>query len=302
MALGLRHISNKFVNITGLVGSRKSIANAEKISIQFSQCDQYSTLINTKVYCNEKKNGTSRPSITDNRETLYDEVTKENVCNITSSMANIGKNYQSFCNASLAKENSDKFSEDSRSSHSNKPSPEKLNHVYNILGETLPKIFIQPLDYSIYHPDVVFEDHIRNIRTEGLYSYVKQVALLRTVGHLRFAYVKFEILKITQHPEDSTVKVRWRIRGVSGLRVMLLFWKFRLWNFRQMVDDKSENWYDGFSTFYVNSEGQIVKHVADKMMPDSDSVTEPSKLGVEAAKLALLMGVIPRFSELTSLV
>lgn len=74
----------------------------------------------------------------------------------------------------------------------------------------------------------------------GLYSYIKQVALLRTVGHLRFAYVKFEILKITQHPEDSTVKVRWRIRGVSGLRVMLMFWKFRLWNFRQMVDDKSE--------------------------------------------------------------
>lgn len=56
----------------------------------------------------------------------------------------------------------------------------------------------------------------------GLYHYVKQIALLRTVGHLKFAYVKFEILKITMHPEDDTVKIRWRIRGISGLKVSLV--------------------------------------------------------------------------------
>lgn len=50
---------------------------------------------------------------------------------------------------------------------------------------------------------------------------MKQVALLRTVGHLKFAYVKFEILKITSHPEDGTIKIRWRIRGISGLRVKI---------------------------------------------------------------------------------
>ncbi|KAJ8931491.1 hypothetical protein NQ314_015562 [Rhamnusium bicolor] len=157
------------------------------------------------------------------------------------------------------------FTEDSKKTHSNKPSPEKLTHVYNVLGETLPTLFIQPLDYTIYHPDVIFEDHIRNIKTVGLYSYVKQVALLRTIGHLKFAYVKFEILKITQHPEDSTVKIRWRIRGISALRVMLTFWKYKLWNYKEIFDNQTESWYDGFSTFYVNSDGQVVKHVADKV-------------------------------------
>lgn len=53
----------------------------------------------------------------------------------------------------------------------------------------------------------------------GVYSYVKQVALLRTVGHLKYAYVKFEVIKITMHPEESTIKIRWRIRGISGLKV-----------------------------------------------------------------------------------
>lgn len=56
----------------------------------------------------------------------------------------------------------------------------------------------------------------------GLFHYVKQMALLRTIGHLKFAYVKFDILKITSHPEDGTVKVRWRIRGISGIKVILM--------------------------------------------------------------------------------
>ncbi|KAJ4446915.1 hypothetical protein ANN_13616 [Periplaneta americana] len=88
---------------------------------------------------------------------------------------------------------------------------------------TLPNLFIQPLDYTIYHQDLVFENNIRGTRTVGLYHYVKQVALLRTVGHLKFAYVKFEILKITMHPEDDTVRIRWRIRGISVILPVVLY-------------------------------------------------------------------------------
>lgn len=69
----------------------------------------------------------------------------------------------------------------------------------------------------------------------GLYNYVKQVALLRCVGHLKFAYVRFEILKITQHPEDGTIKVRWRISGISGLKVLLQFWRYKLWQWKEIL-------------------------------------------------------------------
>ncbi|XP_071438623.1 uncharacterized protein, partial [Hetaerina americana] len=99
-----------------------------------------------------------------------------------------------------------------------KPSNEHLQRVFSVLSDTLPKLFLQPMDYTIYSQDIVFENNLRGTRTVGLLNYIKQVALLRTVGHLRFAYVKFEILKITMHPEDSSVKVRWRIRGISGLK------------------------------------------------------------------------------------
>lgn len=52
-------------------------------------------------------------------------------------------------------------------------------------------------------------------------------------------------------------------------------------------------WVDGFSTFYVNSDGLIVRHIADKVMPDEDKEPNPiekvvNKLG-QVPKLALFL-------------
>lgn len=186
--------------------------------------------------------------------------------------------------------------------HFEKPPPEKLKHVYNVLVETLPTLFVKPLDYSIYHPELIWENNIRGTRKVGLYHYVKEIALLRTVGHLKFAYVKFDILKITQHPEDSTIKVRWRIRGISAFKVMFNFWKYKLWNIRDTME-KAEAWYDGFSTFYLDGDGRVYKHVADKMMPDSDEVTEGSNVSsVDAAKLMIILGIIPKVTSCSPIV
>ncbi|XP_068243757.1 uncharacterized protein [Palaemon carinicauda] len=172
-----------------------------------------------------------------------------------------------------------------------KPSMEQLSHVYNVLAETLPKLFIQPLDYKIYSQQIVFENRIRGKVTVGLIPYVKQVALLRTVGHLKFAFVKFDILKITKHPEDGTIRVRWQIRGLSGLKAMFQFWKVKLWSWKS-VKDEMESWYDGYSTFFVGGDGLVHKHVADSMMPDEEqTVIEKGPL---TAKLAVLLGLTHR--------
>lgn len=52
-------------------------------------------------------------------------------------------------------------------------------------------------------------------------------------------------------------------------------------------------WIDGFSTFYVNNDGLIVRHIADKVMPDEDKQSNPiekvvNKLG-QVPKLALFV-------------
>lgn len=168
------------------------------------------------------------------------------------------------------------------------PSAEHLLRIYNVLLETLPKLFVMPLDYSIYNPNLVFENNIRGTKTVGLYHLIKQVALLRAVGHFRFAFVKFEILKITKHIDDYTIKVRWRINGVSGLKIMIKFWKFKIWNYKEELADHQALWYDGFSTFYVGEDGLVSKLVVDKVMPDEDKVSDKSNT---RTKLALLFGI-----------
>lgn len=129
---------------------------------------------------------------------------------------------------------------DSKTNPSNdsegKPNPEQLAYVYNTLRTALPKLFVEIMDYKIYENDMIFENNIKGTRTVGLYNYMKQISVLRTIGHIRFAYVRLDILKITQNPEDSSVKVRWRIRGLSGLKVIVLFWKYKLWKIKEIFE------------------------------------------------------------------
>ena len=83
---------------------------------------------------------------------------------------------------------------------------------------------------------VKYRQIIKSIKSHsGIYKYVQQVALLRCVGHIKYAYVHFQILKITQHPEDGTIRVRWRISGISGMKILLTFWRYKLWEWKEMM-------------------------------------------------------------------
>lgn len=67
-------------------------------------------------------------------------------------------------------------------------------------------------------------------------EYVKQMSFLRLYGHLKYAYVKLDILKMTKHTEDSSVKIRWRISGISGYRVVFKMVQFRVWQPKKMIE------------------------------------------------------------------
>jgi len=156
--------------------------------------------------------------------------------------------------------------------------------VYETLKVDFPAFFFKSIDYKIYHPEIEFVNNIRRLTTKGIYHYVKQMAWLRTVGHLKYAYVKMEVLKITMHTQDNTVRVRWRINGITGMKVLFNFWKFKLFKIRESLKH-AEVWHDGFSTFYVGNDGLVFKHVAEKMMPD-DNVAEAKPKTAIPSKLA----------------
>ena len=58
-----------------------------------------------------------------------------------------------------------------------------------------------------------------NYPFRGLIAYQSEVALLKLIGNWKYAKLKFHILKITSHVEDSTIQVRWRISGQSSFNV-----------------------------------------------------------------------------------
>lgn len=181
----------------------------------------------------------------------------------------------------------------------NKPSQEQLQLIVDCLSQDLPKLFVKPQNYSIYSQDIIFVNNVRGITTEGLANYIKQLMLLRVIGHFKFAHVKLDIIKMTMHTEDNTVRVRWRIRGVTSWKVFLTFWKYKFWKIQEAINRDHEVWYDGFSTYYVGSDGKVYKHVADKVMPDQDVVTKKEELPI-APKLALFAGLTSMFNSFNS--
>jgi len=150
---------------------------------------------------------------------------------------------------------------------SNAEQEERLNHVFNTLSRDIPKFFSDMVNYTIYRESLIFENNFRGRRTVGVYQYMKEAAKVRIWGHFNYAYVKVDILKITKHTEDSTIKVRWRIVGTAGTRIILTFWRYKLQDIKKLLT-QTDTWLDGFSTFYVGEDGKIFKHTADKVMPD----------------------------------
>jgi len=179
-------------------------------------------------------------------------------------------------------------------SQSDKPSFDELQKVYNILQTSLERLFTHQMNYTIYHPDILFIDNIRNIRTQGLPKYIQQIALLKTVGHVKFAFIKFEIINMSMSHEEGRITVRWRIKGLSGLRVMLKFWKYKLWKWQE-IKNHQETWYDGISYFDVGGDAKIFRHHADKVMEDKSREVDAKPGGniQLAAKLGALATIFP---------
>ncbi|XP_050442147.1 uncharacterized protein C6orf136 homolog [Adelges cooleyi] len=177
------------------------------------------------------------------------------------------------------------------------PTAEQLEFMQNNLVEDLPKLFKENINYSLYHPKLVFENNIRGTKSVGLHYFMTSISLLRIMGHLKYAFVKLDVLKATKHPEDGTVKIRWRIKGISGFKVFMKFWKFKFWDFENAIKQNIETWHDGFSVFYLGGDGLVHKLTVDKMQPDDNTVLETKN--PLAAKLALFVGLTQHADSLS---
>ncbi|XP_034560285.1 uncharacterized protein C6orf136 homolog [Notolabrus celidotus] len=136
---------------------------------------------------------------------------------------------------------------------------EKLALMYERLRIELPSFFTKTHDYSLYSKDLEFINGFLNTKTRGLPMYQLTLTLGRFLCLCYFANAQLEVLKLTKHLEDGTIKARWRIRGLPLHSVLLRFYR----------RDKSHLYrsLDAFSTFYIRQDGLIHCHKLEKMMP-----------------------------------
>ena len=120
----------------------------------------------------------------------------------------------------------------------------------------LPQFFKVPHDFRMYNRNIVFEDNIRNVRAVGLNQYAWQISLIKMGAHFKYGKVNMEVLKITSHIEDGTVRVRWRVVTFPGNSIVFAFWKFKLWNTKESFESQKDEYvkstnYLNHSVFYI---------------------------------------------------
>uniref|UniRef100_A0A8C6VA35 Uncharacterized protein n=1 Tax=Naja naja TaxID=35670 RepID=A0A8C6VA35_NAJNA len=102
---------------------------------------------------------------------------------------------------------------------------EHLEIMHQKLREELPGFFSRTHNYAMYSQDVEFINEILHLKTRGLMIYRLAVVLCRFVAWNYFVHMHLEVMKVTQHPENWSIQVRWRIRGLPFHIFLMRFFR-----------------------------------------------------------------------------
>ncbi|KAK9405888.1 hypothetical protein NXF25_004662 [Crotalus adamanteus] len=159
----------------------------------------------------------------------------------------------------------------------NRDMEEHLEVMQQKLREELPAFFLKSHDYEMYSQDVEFINEILHLKTRGLTIYRMAVVLCRFVAWNYFIHMHLEVMKVTQHPENWSIQVRWRIRGLPFHIFLMRFFRNKPEFYRI---------YDAYSTFFLNPQGLIKCHRVSKLMP-----SQPLQNKLKNLAVASLLGL-----------
>jgi len=74
----------------------------------------------------------------------------------------------------------------------------------------------------------------------GVLQYAIQLTMLRWKVHYKFSHAKLVILKMTNDELDGSIKVRWRIKGIRGVKSMIQPWSIKVWKTKASIDTQVE--------------------------------------------------------------
>lgn len=120
------------------------------------------------------------------------------------------------------------------------PPAEAVQSVIERLQAELPTLFEQDLTYDIYTRDIFFKDPVNTFK--GKLNYRIIFWTLRFHGRLFFSDLHFDLHQVRQ-VEPHLIRADWTVRGTLRLP-----WQPGIY-------------FDGYSRYRLNSEGQIYEHI-----------------------------------------
>ncbi|CAJ0956058.1 unnamed protein product, partial [Mesorhabditis belari] len=166
-----------------------------------------------------------------------------------------------------------------------KPTPWQLEHIQTRLIDTTPHFFRQRIDYTFYHRDVVLENQIIGRTIRGRDMMMHHFGFFSVMLKMACPHIEMECVDCHPQIEDGTVRLRWRIKYVSWLRLAFNPLLFRF-NYRL----KNLSWYDGYSVLDVDGNGDVYKMTVQKSRRDESYLLK----GAENLKKTLEKAVVPK--------
>ena len=111
--------------------------------------------------------------------------------------------------------------------------------ILDTLRADLPTLFERDISYDIYTRDIFFKDPVNQFK--GKFNYRIIFWTLRFHGRLFFTDLHFDLHDVRVE-EDTTIRADWTVRGTLRLP-----WRANVY-------------FDGYSLYELNSEGQIYEH------------------------------------------
>ena len=96
---------------------------------------------------------------------------------------------------------------------------------------------------------------------------MKQVGLLRIYAHLRFVFVQLQLKSVHIQKEEGIVQVKFCCKGFGMLRMAIEYIPKKLYK-KENMSREARVWMDAISTYHVDEDGKIYRHVLDNKEKD----------------------------------
>jgi hypothetical protein len=127
--------------------------------------------------------------------------------------------------------------------------PSTITQVIKTLNHDLPTLFEKDISYDIYTKEIFFKDPVNTFR--GKFNYRIIFWTLRFHARLFFTEIFFDLHDV-KSIDSNTIQATWTVRG------------------RLRVPWQAQIFFNGESTYQLNSEGLIYQHIDTWDRPPSE--------------------------------